>query len=406
MRGILFILLLCVSIVANATALYRIGSGGDWTSTSNWSTTDGGGSCSCAPGSTDDAYFTSNSGGGSITFSSNPTVGSLTLTGAPSTTISLATRNLTLEGNFVGDGAGNVSFTATSGQLRINGSGSNTFTQASTILNANVSFGADAGASVTHTLMDNLALGGNKTLDMTNTSGTGDTLDANGYNVTAYKFTSTSTTTPRTLHMGSGTWTFYNSSGVQWQVGIAGSNFTLDAGTSKIVLTNPSGSGVSFLGGGYTYYDLDASAVNGINFAANESNTFHTVTLGVTAGTAYLTFYHGTTTTATTWNLVGSATYNITIGSDDSANQATIAKAGGGVVSGDYLDVAYSVASPANTFYAGTHSTDGGNNTNWTFTAPPAPSTNIQSIMGLTYGSVSSVMGVSTANMKSFDGLQ
>lgn len=47
-----------------------------------------------------------------------------------------------------------------------------------------------------------------------------------------------------------------------------------------------------------------------------------------------------------------------------------LVKDGGGIVSNDYLNLSYCNASPANTWYAGTHSTDGGNNTGWLFTNP------------------------------------
>jgi hypothetical protein len=34
------------------------------------------------------------------------------------------------------------------------------------------------------------------------------------------------------------------------------------------------------------------------------------------------------------------------------------------------MSISYSTASPVNAWFAGTHSTNGGNNTNWYFTAP------------------------------------
>ncbi len=49
-----------------------------------------------------------------------------------------------------------------------------------------------------------------------------------------------------------------------------------------------------------------------------------------------------------------------------------LSKAGGGQVSVDYMSIKDSVADQANTWYAGTHSTDVSGNSGWVFTAPPA----------------------------------
>jgi len=45
-----------------------------------------------------------------------------------------------------------------------------------------------------------------------------------------------------------------------------------------------------------------------------------------------------------------------------------LTKAGGGVMSGcDYLSISNSAVTPANTWYSGSNSVNGGNNTGWIF---------------------------------------
>jgi hypothetical protein len=45
-----------------------------------------------------------------------------------------------------------------------------------------------------------------------------------------------------------------------------------------------------------------------------------------------------------------------------------------GTVSSDFLSISRSTATGGAGWYAGANSTDGGNNSGWIFTAPPAPS--------------------------------
>lgn len=69
----------------------------------------------------------------------------------------------------------------------------------------------------------------------------------------------------------------------------------------------------------------------------------------------------------------------VTIGSLTAASH-TWAKSGGGRIESDYLSISRSTATPATTWYAGANSTDGGNNSGWTF-APYTPSTYVNGFM-------------------------
>ena len=60
----------------------------------------------------------------------------------------------------------------------------------------------------------------------------------------------------------------------------------------------------------------------------------------------------------------------VTIGSTTGATH-NLVKTGGGVISGDYLSISNSVVSPADTWYAGANSFDGGGNSGWIFAAAP-----------------------------------
>jgi hypothetical protein len=70
--------------------------------------------------------------------------------------------------------------------------------------------------------------------------------------------------------------------------------------------------------------------------------------------------------------LSGTAGNLITIDSVTAASH-TLSKASG-TVSSDYLSISRSTATGGASWYAGANSTNGGNNSGWVFTAPPAPS--------------------------------
>jgi len=90
-------------------------------------------------------------------------------------------------------------------------------------------------------------------------------------------------------------------------------------------------------------------------------------------------FQNGTSHTLTTFTVSGTSGNVITINSQTTATFALV-KSGGGTISCDYLNIQHSVATPASTWYAGTHSTDNQAvataGSGWIFTDPPAGSSN------------------------------
>jgi hypothetical protein len=191
------------------------------------------------------------------------------------------------------------------------------------------------------------------------------TFNANNFAVTLGAFGSLGTST-RTVTMGSGLWTLTAYGGV-WQVTNTG--LTLNKNTANILLTDTSNNSRQFTGGGFTYNKLTIGGATGIStltFSGN--NTFSEMASTKTVAHT-LQFTSGSTTTTALWNITGTSGNVVTIAAT-AASPATLVSTSGNAVSTDYMSISYSTASPVNAWFAGTHSTNGGNNTNWYFTAP------------------------------------
>jgi len=145
--------------------------------------------------------------------------------------------------------------------------------------------------------------------------------------------------------------------------------FTTTAGTGTGVISMTAATAKTFVGGGSTFNcTLQNSGAGALTVSG--SNTFTTISNSVQPTT--FTFTSGTTQTLTNWSVNGTAGNLVTIGAS-TTSAATLSKASG-TVSSDYLSISYSTASGGATWYAGVNSTNGGNNTGWTFTAPPVTS--------------------------------
>ncbi|MFH1782959.1 MAG: hypothetical protein ABH848_05025, partial [Candidatus Omnitrophota bacterium] len=248
-----------------------------------------------------------------------------------------------------------MTFSGASQKVSFYGRGPHTITSNTTAFPEDVDILAFGG---TYTLQDAISVGtGNDDLTLSN-----GTFDANDYNVTVGRFQSGSTTS-RTLTMGSGTWTVDYTA---WNINP--SNLVLNCGTSTIKFTNNSSNAKTFDGGGLTYYNFwNATSSTGIT-TIQDSNTFND--LKIDAGRE-VNFTAGTTQTVTTFYAIGTLGSEITLHST-SDTKANLVKSGGGVIQGEYLIVNDLAASPADTWYAGANSTDGTDNTGWTFTNSPA----------------------------------
>jgi hypothetical protein len=98
----------------------------------------------------------------------------------------------------------------------------------------------------------------------------------------------------------------------------------------------------------------------------------------------------------------GAALNLVTIGSITAASH-TWTKSGGGLIDVNYLSISRSTATPGSTWYANTTSTDGGNNSGWTFSA--VVTTAIKTFIGLAYASTKTVNGLAIASVKTWNGL-
>lgn len=261
--------------------------------------------------------------------------------------------NLTLGGGMaVSSNSNAITFTATS---------SKTISTNGVPINMPLTFN---GVSGTWVLQDDLSLDGASARTLTLTNGT---LDANNNNVTAGLISSSNSNT-RAISMGTGTWTL-TSSGTVWNLATT-TGLTVTPSTSTIKLTDASATAKTFSGGGKTYYNIWLTGAGTGTFDFVGSNTFNNFKADTPPHT--IRFTAGTTTTVTSWSVSGSSGNLMTISSITGASH-TLTKSGGRQISSDYLSVTNSTASPANTWFAGANSTDGGGNSGWLFTVVTPP---------------------------------
>jgi len=148
--------------------------------------------------------------------------------------------------------------------------------------------------------------------------------------------------------------------------------FTTTAGTGTGTISMTAATAKGFVGGGSTFNctlnqgGAGALTITGSNTFGNITNTYKST------GATSILFTAATTSTFTDWNASGESTRLLTIGSVTAASH-TLSKASG-TVSADFLSISRSTATGGAGWYAGANSTDGGNNSGWIFTAPPAPS--------------------------------
>lgn len=283
--------------------------------------------------------------GGSIDFSG--------CTGSPTWTNTVAQSifgSLTLASGVTPSGANTLTLGGRTSQT-ITSAGA-TFTQA-VVINA---------PSGTYTLQDAF-IGSRANVALQVTLGT---LVDNGQSVTlnaatgAGQFTMTNGTLTKT-----GAWSLgCTSAAIFWQV--TGGTLT-DSGS--ITLSAASTNTRTFAGGGKTYGTLTYTVAGSTGqLTISGSNTYSTINFSDVTNARTLAFTAGATTTITgAFNVNGTVGKLMTV-TTASATTHSLVKSGGAVAV-NYVSVSNSLASGA-PFFAGTHSTDGGGNTGWTFTDP------------------------------------
>jgi hypothetical protein len=192
------------------------------------------------------------------------------------------------------------------------------------------------------------------------------TFDAVSYNVTVGLFNPTTTTSTRTLKLGSGTWTL-SGTGTIWDASNT-SGLTFNKNTANITLSDTSTSARTFAGGALSYNQLTIGGSTGTSTTTITSNNQFTE-LASTKSVAHTIALGTTTQTFGSWTVKGTAGNVVTV-----SGTATITIAGGATSGLDYLSLGTTVISTTSPgeFYAGVNSTGG---TNAILTAPPTPRT-------------------------------
>jgi hypothetical protein len=350
-------------------ARYWVGGTGNWSDdTNHWATASGGTpGTGNLPTASDDVIFDSASSASSYTVTivttqafcnnltwGNPASGNPTFAGSTSLNISGSasfpsgmTATFSSAINFLSTGAGTLT--------------TNGVQFACTISNN--------GIGGSFSLLDDLIMTGASLINPA-----AGTFNTNNHNITTRRLICGNQT--KTMNLGSSVITIYGS--LTNSITSVASGTTFNAGTSTFILNDTTPTNKSFDGGGQTFHNFEISGSGTGNFQILGSNIFNDFKIDTPPNTVLFTA--GTTNTFTTFTVSGTAGNLITIGSVTAATH-TLAKAGGGTISSDYLSVSESIATPGTTWYAGTHSMDGGSNLGWVFTAPPAPAKTFDSLL-------------------------
>jgi hypothetical protein len=353
-----------ITFPAAKTVYYRQTGSANWgaTGSGSWSATSGGAlDATQFPLAQDTAVFpaaTYPASGSTTTINATYNIGTIDMSLRTSNTMTLAngTNNLVVIGNWINgtgitlSGTGALTFAGRTTQQIT--SSAKTFTQ---LININTLNGSV-------TLQDALTQSSTNFTQIVN-----GTLDLNGFTYTVgTRFTTVAGTKNLTFNGGTlvcpdpNTTSFNNAQPT---------GFTTTTGTGTGTISMTAATAKTFVGGGSTFNcTLNQGGAGALTITG--SNTFSNITN--TVQPASVLFTAATTNTFTNFSLSGTAGNLITIGSVTAASH-TLSKASG-TVSADFLSISRSTATNGAGWYAGANSTDGGNNSGWIFTAPPAPS--------------------------------
>jgi hypothetical protein len=354
-----------ITFPAAKTVYYRQTGNNSWgvTGSGSWSATSGGAlDATMFPLAQDTAVFpatTYPASGSTITINGNYNIGTIDMSLRTSNTMTLSNSTgfaPSIYGNWINGTGITISGTGT---LTFAGRTTQQITSSSVAFTQPISINSPSGSV---TLQDALTTGTGVATTLTN-----GTLDLNGKTLTVgTRFTTATGTKNLTFNGGTlicpdpNTTSFNNAQPT---------NFTTTAGTGTGTISMTAATAKTFVGGGSTFNCTLQNAGAGA-LTITGSNTFTSISNSVQPTT--FTFTAATTTTVTNWNVNGTAGNLVTIGSATAASH-TLSKASG-TVSSDYLSISRSTATGGASWYAGANSTNGGNNSGWIFTAPPAPS--------------------------------
>jgi hypothetical protein len=323
---------------------------GNWSNTATWSTSSGGGGGSSVPLPQDAVILDGGSAAGSYVVDMPRLCADLTMTDF-TRTFNVGT-NTDIYGSYAGGTGMTLSGTS---DITFRGRSSHTIGSAGKTFGGRVDFVAPGG---TYTLTS--ALTCSRSFNpMTVHAGT---FNDGGFalNLTADGFFTVQTT--GSINFSGTTTLNATSAGNAWV--FTGSGTVTHTGT--IVLAVASTNSRTFAGGGKTYGTLTYTVAGSTGaLVITGQNTFATINFSDVTNARTLTLPTSSGITITgTFNVNGTSGKLMTVTGD-------VTKASG-TVSCDYLSLSSSDAAGGAAFYAGANSTNGGSNTGWIFTAPPA----------------------------------
>jgi hypothetical protein len=353
-----------IAFGAGSTKYWNLAAGGSWSDT-GWATSSGGTpSINNFPLSQDTVIFdvAGLTSGNTVTLSVNYNIGDIDMSARTSNTMTLAMGSTahSIYGNWI-NGTGTT--LSGGGALTFAGRGSQTITSAGQAFTQGFIIN-NPGGSVT--LIDSLSTSFATAGALTITLGT---FDANGQNLTLSGAASTvaaSSANIRTIAIGSGVWTLAGS-GTAWNT-LTITNLTI-SGTGSVTLTSASAKTFSGGNGTFTNITLDNGGAGQLTISGN--NTFKDITNSYKYTGAATISLAATSQTVSQFTAAGTSGNLLTITGTSAAAPATLIYTGSGKVNSDYLTPAnVRVYNLASTWYAGTHSTNGGS-LGWIFTASP-----------------------------------
>jgi hypothetical protein len=252
-----------------------------------------------------------------------------------------------------------VTQTSTTGTITFSGRGTQTITSNGVSFGCNVSIDSVTG---TTQLADAFT-----TISVRRLAVRTGTFDAVTYNVTTGQVGLTFFSGPRTLKMGSGTWTVSGTGNIWGDGGFNTGSFTFYKGTANIVLSDTSTSARTFNGGSLSYNKLTIGGATGTSTTTITDNNQFTE-LASTKTVAHTIALATTAQTFGAWTVRGTVGNVVTV-----TGTGTSHVIAGARVSGvDYLamgNIGFAATSPGE-FYAGANST--GFNATIIKTAAPA----------------------------------
>jgi hypothetical protein len=339
-----------ITFTTSVTRYWVATSGGNWSATSSWSDSSGGSSGSSVPLCHDTVVFDANSiSSASQTITADmPRVPALDFTNvANSPTLDFTAGRLDLFGsvNFTGLGA----FKSVD-PMNFYGRSTHTITL-NNLQPERLSFYCYGG---TYTFQDNI------THSLNGTFFYAGTIDFNDNDFVGGKIADQANGT--TVYLGNGEFTLTGTGSV-----IQINDSTWYPENSSLTITDTSTTSKRFETNNLTWNSL---TITGDNVEIQDGGTFNTLNLnnaGQVTGTKF--------TAGKTFNIANFST-NGSVGSlakirSSSTTNATLNYTGTGVVAEDYVDIDYITGSPANTWYVGANSTDGGHNSQIYFSSGP-----------------------------------